>query len=249
MKLLKTIPLLIVALSPFASNASLVYTSTFADNDLITTETRTDTSTGDVSVWEWLDLTVTNGLAYNSVVSDLSDGVLGNNNISDTYLGSTVNSIYDVMALTTVQASGWETVSLQGASNMFSAYFAEDYQPLNSYNGMSHTAVVGFIKMFGDSFVEGHMDSGTAPHTEVGYTFGYTETLYEAQAETNYGAYVYDVDGDGDEVSTSYNWFTNSSDYGYGTWLTREVTDVPEPSTMMIFSLAMLGLATRRRVK
>ncbi|UUO22031.1 hypothetical protein FGD67_01575 [Colwellia sp. M166] len=135
MKLLKTIPLLIAALSPFASNA-LDYTSTFADNGLITTETRTDTATGAVSVWEWLDVTVTNGLSYSNVVTDLVDGILGN---TSAHTGASAGAISDICALSAAQATSWQTVTIEKISEMFSAFYGEDLYPL-TYQFGHHAA-------------------------------------------------------------------------------------------------------------
>jgi hypothetical protein len=232
----------------------------FIDNGVITTEYRADDT-----VWEWLDLTVTNGISHNSIVADLlNDGSL--NNSSGVLIGSG-GAKADVAALSAPEASGWSTVSQGDVTSMFNAYFGFTNELTVDFQVYTTDAVLveNFIMLFGDTFHEGRIDDNnisldantTLPN--IGYSYGYTTTT---TSNGRYAPIVYDGQliistGDkSDYVSNQFAVSPTGARYYQGSWLTRELSisddnpptsSVPEPSSITIFSLALLGLVSLRR--
>jgi hypothetical protein len=234
----------------------------FINNGVITTEYRADDT-----VWEWLDLTVTNGITHNSIVADLlNDGSL--NNSSGVLIGSG-GAKADVAALSAPEASGWSTVSQGGVTSMFNAYFGFTNELTVDFQVYTTDAelVENFIALFGDTYHEGNIDADSvSPDAnpglpDIGYSYGYTNTAVASGAAI-YAPIVFDGQyrqrtGDSaDYLSNQFSVSPTSATYYQGSWLTRELiisddspqtSSVPEPSSITIFSLALLGLVSLRR--
>jgi len=236
--------------------------SNFINNGVITTEYRADDT-----VWEWLDLTVTNGITHNSIVADLlNDGSLNNSN--DVLIGS-VGAKADVADLSAVLASGWSTVSQGDVTSMFNNYFGFTNELTVDVDVFPTDAesVEDFIALFGDTFHDGFIDierddiDANPDLPNIGYSSGSTDTSYNGRGD-KYAALVLD----GQYINRSNDrgdWLTTKSSSGpayyysgIGSWLTRELVvsddssnsiSVPEPTSITIFSLALLGLVSLRR--
>ena len=233
----------------------------FIDNGVITTEYRENGE-----VWEWLDLTVTNGISHNSIVADLlNDGSLNN---SDGVLNANDGAKADVAALSAVEASGWSTVNLDDVTSMFNDYFGfTDELVVNSASTAAGASLTeDFIALFGDTYHEGYEDIGTTlfeadpQQPNVGYTYGGSETM--SLPLYNFAPMVYD--GRFKDSTRDFEDFVQVGtivlqdvvEFHIGSWLARQVivsdgnpqiTSVPEPSSITIFSLALLGLVSLRR--
>jgi hypothetical protein len=233
----------------------------FINNGVITTEYRADDT-----VWEWLDLTVTNGISYNSIVADLlNDGSLNN---SGDVLFANDGAKQDVLDLTAAEASGWSTVSRGGVTSMFNAYFGFTNELTVDFLEYTVDAelVENFIALFGDTYHEGNIDvDNVRPDADpalpnIGYTYGHSDTA--APFTSVLAPIVYDGQFRGNKIDRD-DYIINSisrsawtMDNHIGSWLTREVSisddspqtsSVPEPSSITIFSLALLGLVSLRR--
>lgn len=153
-------------------NAATLYSSTFTDNGNKVTEVRTFDDSS-VQTWEWLDLTVSNGISYNSLVADLTDDDKLNNSSA---LNANAGALADVAALSPDDQSGWETQSDQDIVDLFNNFFG-----LSLVDGQTHsflanvTIVETFIAYFGDTYHEGRADIGLVVGINgIGYNSGYT---------------------------------------------------------------------------
>ena len=228
-------------------------------NGLITTEYREDGS-----VWEWLDLTVTNGISFKSIASDLDDNALLDNSYS---LVSNEGALSDVLQLSSNQKSGWSTVSEDESMFLINDFFGLSLldQQAHSY-GMENTNYMNeFISLFGDTISEGYEDQygvrqqGTneSNHATSNSARGFTNQKYFGIFNEllifHDGARAYDAgDFRNDFINTSTYDYNNRSLRSTGTFLVREkeensqTVSVPEPSTLILFALPLLGLILRK---
>jgi len=255
MKLLKALPILIAVTSSFSASASLIdYTSTFTDNGVITTEIRTNTSTGAVNTWEWLDLTVTNGMSFNDIAADVADGIL-DNNVNGTLM-NIGNARADITALSTNARTGWRTVTHKSINNLLTAFFEINIPEYQRIWTNTPNSIETYINFFGDTFHEGYDDYYNSRMNNKGYTghtHGFSSTTHVENNDINYAPIVSDGEifwngADYEDHIYTGNFTRGSvSQYSIGTYLQREVK-VPEPSTFLIFSLALIGLTMRRHL-
>lgn len=260
MKLVKAIACLATLLTATTSFAAVIpaggygVNSNFIDNGVVTTEYRDDGT-----VWEWLDLTVTNGISNRSVVADLEDdGILNNS----TALNGSVGAIADVTALSAQQNSGWQTVAMADAVSMLNSYFGTSFSvgsnlfalaaPLNEAS-----TVELFINLFGDTYHDGFADDNLVPVdanpslANIGYAYGISSTAisatYNRETQVFDGQFIDEtVDANGDEIKTSEDRFVVNPAPDAGTWLVRQVVVVSEPSTVLLFALTLIGFAAAR---
>ncbi|MDP5136403.1 PEP-CTERM sorting domain-containing protein [Rheinheimera baltica] len=235
--------------------------SNFIDNGVITTEYRADGT-----VWEWLDLTVTNGISYNSIVRDLSDDNILNNSKT---LNAHAGALIDVNGLSLSNASGWSSVSALEVVEMFNAFFGTSL--VNGQfiegNGIVQSSVIEqFISIFGDTYIEGNFDNNPRysdldfSKRQVGWASGQTSDLQKSRGTFSITRsrtfIVSDKDFVGnlglesdsiDKIGLSAPSNANSNELFIGTWLAREITPVPEPTSIAMFTVALLGLAVGRR--
>jgi hypothetical protein len=207
--------------------------SNFIDNGVITTEYRADDT-----VWEWLDLTVTNGISYNSIVADLlNDGSLNN---SGSVLNASAGALSDVDALSTTDALGWSTVSIVDVTHMYNTFFGFPSGELpifevHSYGG-NVSIVEEFILLYGDTHHDGLFES-SIPFPDVnpsllniGYSSGFssneayipTANIHAGVIDGQYYGYADDHQDDAvyiDGIGRNYT----PVDV-FGTYLIREVT-------------------------
>ncbi|UIP27780.1 PEP-CTERM sorting domain-containing protein [Photobacterium sp. TLY01] len=247
---------LVLVLTPVISNASLLYTSTFVDNGDMVTEVRDYGSY--TETWEWLDLTITNGITYNSIAADLADnGALDNS----AGLVGIANSIADVTGLSPTQTGGWNTVSDQGVVDLFNSFFGLmliDDQ--NHFFGTNTTEVEQFIQLFGDTYHEGREDSNLTNTPDanpalpnIGYAYGNTNTpISSTEVELSRvidGQYYDDINDITNDQILNNSFVSIHFYYDHiGTYLTRNITitEVPEPGTFALFTLALMGMLSGR---
>ncbi len=262
MKLLQSLTFVVGLLTTCLSTATIIpagglgVNSNFIDNGLVTTEYRADGT-----VWEWLDLTVTNGISYNSLVADLNDNGLLDGSSA---LNANSGAVADVLALTAPHRSGWGTVSDVSVVNMFNSYFGTSL--IDDTNLFAPTAplddstvVERFISLFGDTYHEGLSDiNATVGLNGSGKNSGYTYGMTSTSIATNNNETAYVLDGEywqdstdmsNDMIITTNILITNEIRYWAATWMQREITPVPEPTTLAIFGLGLIGLVARRQVK
>ena len=258
---LKSIFFGIAATMSLNVNASTIYTSTFTDNGNKVTEVRTFADSS-VQTWEWLDLTVSNGISYNSLIADLADDGKLNNSSA---LNANAGALADVAGLSSDDQSGWQTQSDLDVVDLFNNFFG-----LSLVTGTLHyfnanvTIVEEFISMFGDTYHEGRLDNGSitglnGSGKNSGFTFGSASTSYNS----TYNDALYVFDGEYfddlsdlyfDSIHTDDRAPTSNHYFQYGHWLSRErsVADVAAPvntpSTIVLFALALMGIGVRRRL-
>ncbi len=232
--------------------------SNFIDNGIITTEYRADGT-----VWEWLDLTVTNGIAFDSLVDDLNDDNTLNNSNTST-MNANTGAHADVAALKAEHATGWGAVGAADVAAMFNSFFGTSLsvgQSLFAPESPLHqtTTVEYFISIYGDTYHDGREDANFATDDtnpelpNIGYTYGMSNTVTQAGAvralyvlDGQYGYLPTDQILDRIHLATQ-SGVSYASTY-YGTWLNREVTTVSEPTTAVMFTLGLMGLFVRRRL-
>ncbi|WP_448550879.1 hypothetical protein [Thalassotalea montiporae] len=258
MNFLKSVTLVgtifLAGLSANSQAAMIGVDNNFEDNGLTVIEYR-----GDGSVWEWLDLSVTNGISYNSLVADLNDD--GRLNNSTSLVTTNSGALNDVHSLTPDLSSGWSTVASSDLTSLFGTFFGLTLlgnEQVTIGNGSSDLTEQ-FILAFGDTVHEASQDSGATINDvnpnlpNIGETRGFTNT-----AVGNRGRYrsPFVLDGQtsfqiSDNVTDilSFN-ATNTAQFAnatVGTWLVREVATIPTPNMMSLFALALVGLFIRRK--
>lgn len=267
---MKLKPILCATAALFSLNANaLDYTSDFTDSGNKVTEVRTFSTgakAGTTETWEWLDLTVTNGISFNTLLCDISidcnndgiadnDGVLNNSNND---LNANSGALADIAALSDADRVGWQTQSDTDIVNLFNAFFNLSLVDDQNHNyGTNVIEVERFITLFGDTYHEGREDYGkingvNGSGKNSGFSAGLTHSPHTING-FNERAYVedgenHDVRDDlkNDKIMTT--GFGINSDFTnkYGTWLAREVVETPEPTSIAMFTLALLGLGARR---
>jgi hypothetical protein len=243
----------------------------FIDKGNITTEYRADGT-----VWEWLDLTVTNGISVETIKADIKDNGIIDNSINE--IGVYRNAFIDIEALSESDAKGWKIESVNGAQAMLNNYFGLtiDLTVNDRYSfGANTTIVESFILLFGDTVHEALVQfdellfvDANPSLPNIGSTRGYT-SMYDVinrfddfgKYTDSYDLYYFAVVDDGQFSEYLYDDSVDDSIYlnrssvtrrnvsgGTGTWLTRQVM-VPEPSILAIFALGLMGIASRRLKK
>lgn len=248
-------------LSSFA-NASIIegarygINGNFENNGLITTEYRQDGS-----VWEWLDLTVTNGASDTGIELDIADdGILNLSSGSYGHAGLRA----DIRALTAEQATGWSFVSATEISMMFSQFFGVSIVDGQKYQYNSNMLIVeNFIELFGDTYHD-RFEETAASITDVnlnlantGYAAGHTSTVPDGYSDTfRRNASVFDgqyanlmTDTNFDHIAT--DGITTGQSTLIGFWLTRQVSSssqIPEPNAAYLVLMGLFLLVNRLKI-
>lgn len=193
------------------------------------------TSTVDLtSNLEWLDLTETTGRTFNSIYYETQSHV---------HLG----------------AQGWRFATKAEfrtlASNYFDIAYAGGNEIGSPFGNADNAIVEQFIATFGDTFanyaaVNSYL--GISVTVGEGYSIGYL-------ADTNGRGRVYDgrvldleftSSGNPQESPDQLNdtiLQSSSTSYSYiGSWLVRDYSSVPEPSTFILLAFGLTGLGFRR---
>ncbi|MDO6763207.1 hypothetical protein [Agarivorans sp. 1_MG-2023] len=260
---------LLVLLS-HSANATLILgngygaNGNFVNNGSITTEYRNG-----VAVREWLDLTKTNGIAYDVLVEDLADGQLGNHEQLSFPDGFIINvgAFLDLRDLSSSELSGWKTVSLVNISDMFTEFFGVPISGHTTYSFNENVEIVEeFILLFGDTHHEGTFDRyGFYPDEDrntfldnIGFSFGLIDTYRDFGSNELSSTHVFDgqyvtslSDGFDDLIDV---WETNGRTTSFGrhdqgTWLVRDIVSVPEPASVALFIVMLCGFAYQHRSK
>ncbi|WP_286233407.1 PEP-CTERM sorting domain-containing protein [Thalassotalea sediminis] len=221
----------------------------------------------DGSVWQWLDLTVTNGISYKSLVADLADNNLLDNSSP---LNGSAGAVADVIGLYDSYRGGWSTVSDTSVVNMFNSFFGLSLVDDQIYNFNRNVEIVNdFIKAFGDTYHEGFCNDTNSCPVDVypqsknsGYTYGRTSshsfTLQSGrynEAANVFDGYYRNLGGDSnfDLINTGLSSHVKSTYAATGTWLVREVKPaneaqpVSEPATALLFAVSLVAIGLRRK--
>lgn len=178
------------------------------------------TVTDDVSNLVWLDLTMTQGLTVTSALASYSDFRL---------------ATYDEV------------------SQMVDSYFGTSYEWENNSDqsgaalaGAGRTLASEFISLFGETYLR---DSSALTNETIGYFQSNTPGQYHSMniAYSTHSAFLSGFNYVNRGITNR-----NIEDAQYGSagfYLVQKTTDVPEPSTLAIFALSMIGLASRRLKK
>jgi hypothetical protein len=253
---LKSIFFGIAATMSLNVNATTIYTSTFTDNGNKVTEVRTFADSS-IQTWEWLDLTVTNGISYNSLIADLADDDMLNNSSA---LNANAGALADVAGLSSDDQLGWQTQSDQDIVDLFNNFFGLILvDDANHFYNANVSVVEVFITLFGDTYHEGRYDSGLSvalngDGRNSGFSHGSTNTTIISSGRNESalvvdGQYHYStMDDVTDRIITIASATVDDPNYDMGTWLAREVVDVNEPSPIVMFALALMGIGVRRRL-
>ena len=225
----------------------------FKDNGQTVLENRSDGS-----IWEWLDLTVTNGLSFNGVESDLSDDGLLNNSVPNT--GSTGASDA-ISTLSLLLQTGWSTVSDQSLRAMLNSFFGTSFSDTVLFQGYptEDPLIDAFISAFGDTFRDGVEQSNGALQNDdpsgLYSLIGVTNSTSFSSGGTTYNSLVQVANAfysDGyrdvnDAIWAGQSGFgTQETDSSIGVWLAREVTSVSSPNTVFLFFTAVAVVLMRR---
>jgi hypothetical protein len=238
-----------LALCSLFSNAALLgFNLNFENNGLITTEYQNG-----IAVREWLDLTVTNGIAYDSIINDLTDGVLANQQRSD-YTFVYQEQLNSFLGLQEEYRNGWSTVTTTGIIALFNDFYgtANTGPTYHTFSTPNNILSQQFTELFGDTFSDGNIETGgyQDPSYIVKGTVGHSGILLDG------GRYAtpYSIDQPSTQVIRLDLYCTDCYvapswvDQGYGTWLAREVVPASAPATMALFTLTLVGLGLRRRL-
>ena len=193
---------------------------------------------------EWLRLTETVGLSVNEALAanagyrvatsselyQLYDDWFTNGSIPASPADVSFNSAY---------GAGEELVDWFGCITQCDYAFSN----WSHYDGSTlHSAEYDFSDLVSSSYLLFELDNGYYGYSNINDDRAYTYTsTYGSTVSTNnyqYGQQAYT------EVHTSYN--TDFKNATWGVALVRDVTSVPEPSTLAVFALGLMGLASRK---
>ena len=219
------------------SNASLI---NFVDNGRTTFEYKDDGT-----IVEWLDVTETFNRSFDVINADLADSLL------------TLSDTNDQLAF------GWDYASIEDVTLMVNNFYSDlgfvhlaySYNGLNSYQERNEL----FIALFGDTEKKRYSENGYELYNDFsGDVYGKTSSINTDSGDV-YIAQVFD----GDYHYNRFGLITDTDDFDAmatqnivgkhitnsgGSWLKREVTSVPEPSTSIIFIVAIFVLLFNKRV-
>ena len=216
--------------------------------------------------------TVILGLVFsaNSLVSTANAGL-----IIDNGSFTTVNEL-DWLDLTATQGlsvsqalannSGWELATKTQFYNMYYEFFNfKNDEVLGVNSSVDWIHVAGGEKLTleegsdyaSNSFSEFFGITASGSYSDYLYSYSLGKYLADSGDYVTGGVYVKDYFDRSDTLQTSMKqsvWWDDDNPTGnegksFGTYLVRSATDateVPEPSTLAIFALAMIGLASRR---
>jgi hypothetical protein len=242
--MIRLLILLVICFSQLKVIASPIYTSTFEDAGFTVTQTKHFID-GRTEQWEWLDLTVTNGMSFSGIQDDINDnGVLDNSQIP---LTGWSGSLADVYNLPQNLTTGWSTVSSVEALGLLTQFFTLQLFDNAIYDFQAESDnIETFISMFGDTYQEGYSDSGgqlpngtpsivhAVGKTNSIVTADRVRTVFVSDATFN-GGYI-----DGfDTINTRNRSHINANFVNSGTFLNRQVVVVSSPPMFFLILLIL----------
>lgn len=240
---------LLISLSTQASLLSTGYgvNGNFQNNNFTTTEYKNGIATR-----QWLDLVVTNGISYNSILNDINDD--GQLNVSASNFNANADAIKDIGSLDIGLTKGWRVASSQDVNQLLNDFFGITFNP----NAGSYTfkdddgfrsnppIVQDFISLFGNTYYEGLEDvtpntnNEFASNPSSAFSAGYTSLLSPFSFES------FRVSSD---ALNTYSRTPSSQRYEIGTWLVRDIREVDSPIAIHLLVIACLYLLIRRGVR
>jgi len=201
-------------------------TPLFATADMIdfVDNGRTTIDKSDENNWlEWLDLTETLARSYNDVSTDLLDGHV------------------DLDGTDVVLETGWRYATADEVAAMFNSFFSDPDPIVNNMSGIvALPEATAFLDLFGDTFAASFNLQGQF------WSYGITGTEADGNSSARQATYVSPFEGGA--FNTSWLFSDNVQQADGGSWLVRNVQEVPEPSTFVLL-LAGVVFAARRAIQ
>lgn len=168
---------------------------------------------------DWLDMSFTDGKSYNDVLSLISDG----NALQGWRVASfiEVRDMYRAFGYTTTpdDTSNGHYSSNPGYSDVLT-YLGITYGRDNSYG-----FTVGYVAELGNDYLD---ESSWQRTVQAGFNGDISKGFWRGN---------------------SWGFDQETSDLRAGTYLTRNASPIPEPSTLVIFMLGLLSLRTHQKRK
>ena len=137
---------------------------------------------------------------------------------------------------------GWSVASFDDVRSMYGAFgFATTPDDTTDGYYATNTGYDDVLNMLGATYGSTSYAFTVGYVSDVGNNYNGVST-WQRVVQTGYFSNV----GNGFWRGDSWGWSQGDPDERVGTYLTRTVVHVPEPSTLAIFALGMIGLASRR---
>jgi hypothetical protein len=214
----------------FFTSASPIYIkSSFEDSGLLVTETRLF-SDGTQQSFEWLDLSITREISYNSLIDDLSDDERLNNS-GNRLVGNSLG----VMGLSNSQNENWRTVSQSEARTMLNQFFNIELTASNSaYLDLDSERFDQFFSYF--TGTSGYIQTLRVMSSSSLTSTGKINTILTKSSVFNASVIT----------ANDFNGFNADIPNGStSTWLLREAVEVNAPFTLGLFGLPILLIGCR----
>ncbi len=175
---------------------------------------------------DWLDISLTTAKSYNDVLALLAPG--------QEFSGWRVASYVEVTGF--YSSFGYDympnTTDLVSGSNQNA-----NFEDLHSIHGWTYAdgVVMGYVSDVGNDFT-GRSDKEVQP-------------TWQQVVETTVGCWQACPDIMGQWRGNSWGFDQSTAFWDVGTFLVRDTESVPEPSTLAIFALGIMGLVIRRKNK
>ncbi|WP_259369083.1 PEP-CTERM sorting domain-containing protein [Colwellia sp. MB3u-55] len=175
--------------------------------------------TDSVTGWQWLDARFTDNMSYNDVLASTTSGSLIGWEIASTseVLGLLLHQNNNVLIPTTGTGRTWDT---------------------SIFSFKALVMMLGDGSYYGDNANHGYLNGMTTEISSYSNRAGAPRTVQIGWWSDKVAQGFLRDDSWGPESHSATNIRTN-------TWLVKKA-EVPEPSTLAIFALGMIGLASRR---
>lgn len=195
----------------------------------------------DVTGYEWLDLSLNIGRNYNSVAADLQTG-----GAYEGFRYATRSEYETLWAGTSYDHVNWYSATYAGdvdevqRAALIGELLGYTFDTVKLGQCILSNASYCYRENMG---ILSDIDSRTGYHWLTHMDF--VDSLLDSNSNVGGVSYWYTGYGKPDFVEGSDSYF----DQRVSSWLVRDHVEVPEPSTLAIFALGMIGFASRRSKK